>query len=38
VRGCDREFITVGQENERVGRIAVHFPRVGYRVTLVDGD
>ncbi|HJM50538.1 MAG TPA: glutathione S-transferase family protein [Alphaproteobacteria bacterium] len=38
VHGCDREFITVSQENERVGRIAVHFPRVGYRVTLLDGD
>ncbi len=36
VHGCDRESIAVGQENDRVGRVCVHFPRVGYRVTLVD--
>jgi glutathione S-transferase len=38
VHGCDRESIAIRQENDLVGRVSVHFPRVGYRVTLVDGS
>jgi glutathione S-transferase len=38
VHGCDRDGIAIEHENDRVGRVSVHFPRVGYRVTLVDGD
>ena len=34
VRYADRETIAVLREESRVGRVCVHFPRVGYRVTV----
>ncbi len=36
VHGCDRESIAIRHENPRIGHVSVHFPRVGYRVTLVE--
>ena len=35
VRYADRESIAILREEERVGRVCIHFPRVGYRVTVV---
>ena len=34
VRYADRETIAILREEPRVGRVCVHFPRVGYRVTV----
>jgi glutathione S-transferase len=33
IRAVDRETIAVLREDPQVGRVCVHFPRVGYRVT-----
>ncbi|HMB48603.1 MAG TPA: glutathione S-transferase family protein [Afifellaceae bacterium] len=33
VRAVDRETISILHENDRVGRVCIHFPRAGYRVT-----
>ena len=35
VRYADRESIAILREEERVGRVCIHFPRVGYRVTVL---
>lgn len=35
VRSVDRNRIAIEREHESCGRVAVHFPRVGYRVTPV---
>ena len=35
IRAVDRETIAVLREDPQVGRVCVHFPRVGYRVTPV---
>ena len=37
VRLVDRETIAILREDPRVGAVCVHFPRIGYRVT-VEGD
>ncbi len=37
VRLVDRETIAILREDPRVGTVCVHFPRIGYRVT-VEGD
>ncbi|BBP02716.1 glutathione S-transferase [Sulfuriferula plumbiphila] len=34
VRAVDRDTIAVSREHADCGRVAVHFPRVGYRVTI----
>jgi glutathione S-transferase len=34
LRFADRESVAILREDERVGRVCVHFPRVGYRVTV----
>ena len=33
LRSVDRESVVLLRQDERVGRVCVHFPRVGYRVT-----
>jgi glutathione S-transferase len=33
VRFVDRESIALMHNNDRVGTVCIHFPRVGYRVT-----
>lgn len=33
VRAVSRETIAIMHENERIGAVCIHFPRVGYRVT-----
>ncbi len=33
VRAVDRETIAIMHEEQRVGAVCIHFPRVGYRVT-----
>ncbi len=35
LRLVDRERVAILRDDERVGRVCVHFPRVGYRVTPV---
>jgi glutathione S-transferase len=35
VRAVDRETISILHDEERVGAVCIHFPRVGYRVTAV---
>lgn len=35
VRYVDRDTIALLHENERVGTVCVHFPRTGYRVTII---
>jgi len=35
VRYVDRDTIALLKQNERVGTVCIHFPRAGYRVTLV---
>ncbi|NIO43447.1 MAG: glutathione S-transferase family protein [Burkholderiales bacterium] len=35
VRYIDRDSIAVMHNNEQVGSVCIHFPRVGYRVTVV---
>ncbi len=35
VRRVDRETISILRDDPRVGEVCVHFPRVGFRVTLV---
>ncbi|MCG8361482.1 MAG: glutathione S-transferase family protein [Kiloniellales bacterium] len=35
VRYADRESIAILREEERVGRVCIHFPRVGYRMTVL---
>ena len=35
VRAVDRETISVLHDEDRVGTVCIHFPRVGYRVTPV---
>ena len=37
VRAVDAQVIVLDREDERVGRVAVHFPRVGYRVSRDKG-
>ena len=37
VRAVDRETIAVLREDPQAGRVCVHFPRVGYRVTPAPG-
>lgn len=34
VRAVDRDTIAISREHADCGRVAVHFPRVGYRVTI----
>lgn len=34
VRSVDRDTIAILREDPRVGAVCVHFPRVGYRVTM----
>jgi glutathione S-transferase len=33
VRAADAQTIAIDREDDRVGKVCVHFPRVGYRVT-----
>jgi glutathione S-transferase len=35
VRAVDRETISILHDEERIGTVCIHFPRVGYRVTAV---
>ena len=35
IRSVDRATVAILREDARVGRVCVHFPRVGYRVTVV---
>lgn len=35
VRSFDRDSISIGRHHEACGDVAVHFPRVGYRVTVL---
>jgi glutathione S-transferase len=37
LRFVDRDSVTILREDERVGTVCVHFPRVGYRVALSQG-
>jgi len=37
VRLVERDIIAILREDERVGTVCVHFPRVGYRVAAVRG-
>ncbi len=32
LRFLDAQTVTIEREDDRVGRVAVHFPRVGYQV------
>jgi glutathione S-transferase len=34
---ADRETVAICHENERVGKICIHFPRVGYRISIEAG-
>jgi len=34
VRSFDRDSISIGRHHQACGDVAVHFPRVGYRVTV----
>jgi len=35
VRSVERETIAILRDEPRVGRVCIHFPRVGYRVSVV---
>jgi len=37
LRFVDRDSVAILREDERVGTVCVHFPRVGYRVALSQG-
>ncbi|MCH8951222.1 MAG: glutathione S-transferase family protein [Proteobacteria bacterium] len=37
IRAVNRETVAVLREDPRAGRVCVHFPRVGYRVTATPG-
>lgn len=36
LRFADQEQIAILHENEQVGRVCIHFPRVGYRISILE--
>jgi hypothetical protein len=32
LRFLDAQTVTLDRDDERVGRVAIHFPRIGYRI------
>ena len=32
LRFLDAQTVTIDREDDRVGRVAIHFPRIGYQI------